>query len=167
MKRTILGAAILAVLVALAPVALLAVSQARINGVITDASGAPVEGATITVTTPSLTNFKLTFKSDKAGKWGTILNDATLPYHIKIEKEGFALEIHVVARSIDDINTFLENLEASGAFRNTLSAEEHYDETLANQAGGAPPLLATVLATYMPEAGHAAGASRQSGGARR
>lgn len=86
MKRTILTAA---VLTALIPVALLAVSQARINGVITDAAGQPVEGASITITTPSLTNFKLTFKSDKAGKWGTILNDATLPYHVKIEKEGF------------------------------------------------------------------------------
>jgi tetratricopeptide (TPR) repeat protein len=90
MKRTIFGAAILAVLVALVPVSLMAVSQARINGVVTDQSGAPVEGATITITTPSLTNFKLTFKSDKSGKWGTILNDATLPYHVKVEKEGFA-----------------------------------------------------------------------------
>jgi tetratricopeptide (TPR) repeat protein len=88
MKRTILAAA---VLTALIPVGLLqAVSQARLNGLITDPSGQPVEGATITITTPSLTNFKLTFKSDKAGRYGTILNDATLPYHVKIEKEGFA-----------------------------------------------------------------------------
>jgi Tfp pilus assembly protein PilF len=43
----------------------------------------------VTITTPSLTNFKLTFKSDRGGKYGTILNDATLPYHVKIEKEGF------------------------------------------------------------------------------
>ena len=50
MKRTILGAAILAILVALVPVALTAVSQARINGVVTDQSGAPVEGAAVTVT---------------------------------------------------------------------------------------------------------------------
>jgi Tfp pilus assembly protein PilF len=90
MKRTTLGAAILAVLVAIVPVSLMAVSQARINGIVTDQSGAPVEGAAITITTPSLTNFKLTFKSDKGGKWGTILNDATLPYHVKVEKEGFA-----------------------------------------------------------------------------
>ena len=86
MKRTILLAAVLAALV---PVALLAVSQARINGVITDPEGKPIEGAAVTITTPSLTNFKLTFKSDKGGKYGTILNDATLPYHVKIEKEGF------------------------------------------------------------------------------
>ncbi len=86
MKRTILLAAVLAALV---PVALLAASQARINGVITDPQGKPIEGAAVTITTPSLTNFKLTFKSDKGGKYGTILNDATLPYHVKIEKEGF------------------------------------------------------------------------------
>jgi Tfp pilus assembly protein PilF len=90
MKRTILLAAVLAILVALVSVALMAVSQARINGTVTDQSGTPLEGATITVTTPSLTNFKLTFKTDKGGKWGTILNDATLPYHVKVEKEGFA-----------------------------------------------------------------------------
>lgn len=87
MKRTILLAAVLAALV---PLALLAVSQARINGTVTDQSGTPIEGATITVTTPSLTNFKLTLKTDKGGKWGTILNDATLPYHVKVEKEGFS-----------------------------------------------------------------------------
>jgi tetratricopeptide (TPR) repeat protein len=88
MKRSILAAA---VLTALVPAALLlAASQARLNGVVTDASGQPIEGATITITTPSLTNFKLTFKSDKGGKYGTILNDATLSYHVKIEKEGFA-----------------------------------------------------------------------------
>jgi tetratricopeptide (TPR) repeat protein len=88
MKRTILLAAVL-VLGAFVPVTLRGASQARINGVITDPAGAPIEGAAITVTTPSLGNFKLTFKSDKGGKWGTILNDATLPYHVKIEKEGF------------------------------------------------------------------------------
>jgi len=87
MKRTILAAA---VLTALTTVGLLqAASQARINGIITDPEGKPIEGAAVTITTPSLTNFKLTFKTDRGGKFGTILNDATLPYHVKIEKEGF------------------------------------------------------------------------------
>jgi tetratricopeptide (TPR) repeat protein len=32
----------------------------------------------------------MTLKSDKKGEWGTILNDATIPYHVRVEKEGFA-----------------------------------------------------------------------------
>jgi tetratricopeptide (TPR) repeat protein len=115
MKRMTLAAAVLIVLAALAPVALLAVSQARINGTVTDQSGTPIEGAAITVTTPSLTNFKLTFKSDKSGKWGTILNDATLPYHVKIEKEGFAPYEVDEKIAIGD-NFFLQSkLQPSGA----------------------------------------------------
>lgn len=69
---------------------LFAGSQGRLKGKITDSSGAPIEGATVTVTTPNLRTFKMTLKSDKRGEWGTILNDATMPYHVKIEKEGFA-----------------------------------------------------------------------------
>ena len=88
MKRTIWTAALLTALIP--AVVLVAASQGRLTGVVTDPSGQPVEGATITLTTPSITNFKQTIKSDKAGKWGTIINDATLPYHVKIEKEGFA-----------------------------------------------------------------------------
>ncbi|MEP6993249.1 MAG: tetratricopeptide repeat protein [Acidobacteriota bacterium] len=88
MKRTIRVAAIL---MGISLAALLqAASSARLMGTITDAEGHPMEGVTILVTTPSLTNFKLTLKSDKNGKYSTIINDATLPYHVHIEKEGFA-----------------------------------------------------------------------------
>jgi Tfp pilus assembly protein PilF len=67
----------------------LAGAQARLKGKVTDASGNPVDGATITVTTPNLRLFKVTLKSDKKGEYGTILNDATMPYHLKFEKDGF------------------------------------------------------------------------------
>ena len=67
----------------------LAGAQARLKGKVTDASGNPVDGATITVTTPNLRLFKVTLKSDKKGDYGTILNDATIPYHLKFEKDGF------------------------------------------------------------------------------
>lgn len=64
--------------------------QARVMGTITDSAGQPLEGVTIIVTTPRLTNFKITLKSDKGGKYSTVVNDATLPYHIRFEKEGYA-----------------------------------------------------------------------------
>lgn len=68
---------------------LFAGAQGRLKGKVTDSSGAPIEGATVTITTPNLRTFKMTIKSDKKGDWGTILNDATMPYHVRIEKDGF------------------------------------------------------------------------------
>jgi tetratricopeptide (TPR) repeat protein len=65
-------------------------AQARLKGRVSDSAGKPIEGATITVTTPNLRTFKMTLKSDRKGEWGTILNDATMPYHVRIEKEGYA-----------------------------------------------------------------------------
>ncbi|HEX9303647.1 MAG TPA: tetratricopeptide repeat protein [Thermoanaerobaculia bacterium] len=67
----------------------LAGAQARLKGKVTDTSGNPIDGAIITVTTPNLRLFKVTLKSDKKGEYGTILNDATMPYHLKFEKDGF------------------------------------------------------------------------------
>jgi tetratricopeptide (TPR) repeat protein len=69
--------------------AVLAVGQGRIVGRVTDGNGAPLEGVKVTITTPALTNFKFELKTDKNGKWGTILNDATLTYNYKFEKEGY------------------------------------------------------------------------------
>lgn len=69
---------------------LFAGAQARMKGKVVDSSGKPIEGATVTITTPNLRTFKLSLKSDKKGEWGTILNDATMPYHVRVEKEGYA-----------------------------------------------------------------------------
>jgi tetratricopeptide (TPR) repeat protein len=68
---------------------LLAVGQGRIVGKVTDGAGTPLEGVKVTITTPALTNFKIELKTDKDGKWGTILNDATLTYTYKFEKQGY------------------------------------------------------------------------------
>jgi tetratricopeptide (TPR) repeat protein len=65
-------------------------AQARLKGKVTDSSGKPLEAATVTITTPNLRTFKMTLKSDKKGEWGTILNDATMPYHVRVEKDGYA-----------------------------------------------------------------------------
>ena len=39
-------------------------AQARLKGKVTDSSGKPIEGATVTVTTPHLRTFKMSLKSD-------------------------------------------------------------------------------------------------------
>lgn len=64
-------------------------SQARIQGVVTDGKGAPVEGVKITITTSTNTRFKLELTTDAKGKWGTILNNAVPPYTYKFEKAGY------------------------------------------------------------------------------
>ncbi len=65
-------------------------AQCRLLGVVTDSAGKPLEGVNITVTTPSLTSFKLAIKTDAKGSYGTLLSDCTMPYHFRFEKEGYA-----------------------------------------------------------------------------
>jgi tetratricopeptide (TPR) repeat protein len=80
----------LAALAALALAASLeAGTQGRVTGKVTDSSGAGVDGVNVTVTTPAIKNFKVTVKTDKNGQYGLIVNDATLKYHMRFEKEGF------------------------------------------------------------------------------
>ena len=84
--------------------------------------------------------------------WTALFNqfETTLPDEVritavkpKIDRElGIILLITVVARSVDDVNTFMENLEATGAFKNANSAEEHFDEQ--------GNLLSSVVAGYVP-----------------
>ena len=64
-------------------------AQCRLLGTVTDSSGAPVEGVTVTVTTPSLHTLKLTQKTDARGKYSLVLQDCTMPYHVDFAKEGF------------------------------------------------------------------------------
>jgi tetratricopeptide (TPR) repeat protein len=94
-------------------------AQARLKGRVSDSAGKPIEGATVTVTTPNLRTFKMTLKSDKKGEWGTILNDATMPYHVRIEKEGYApaeSDKKVPVGDVGEVNAQLvSNSEAAAA----------------------------------------------------
>jgi Tfp pilus assembly protein PilN len=107
--------------------------------------------------------------------WTDLFNrfETTLPDDVRItavrprvEEEGFALEIHVVARSIEDVNSFMEKLEESGAFKNTLVTDERFEEpsqAATAAAGGPPQLNAAIQTTYLPEIGYAAGSTRRQG----
>jgi tetratricopeptide (TPR) repeat protein len=63
-------------------------TQGRVTGKVLDSAGNPVEGVAITVTTASIRNFKLSVTTKKDGTYGFIVNDATLLYDLKYEKEG-------------------------------------------------------------------------------
>jgi tetratricopeptide (TPR) repeat protein len=65
-------------------------TQGRATGTVTGPDGAPIDGVLITVTTPNISSFKLTVKTDKKGQYGIIVNDATIPYRFHYEKEGLA-----------------------------------------------------------------------------
>ncbi len=55
---------------------------------------------------------------------------------------GIVLTLNIVARDVDDVNEFMENLEETGAFRNLLSDKERFNEE---------GLLESILETnYMP-----------------
>lgn len=73
----------------LLPAVVLGISQGRITGKITDGKGAALADVKITITTKSITNFKVEIKTDKDGNYGTILNDSTIPYHYRFEKTGY------------------------------------------------------------------------------
>lgn len=73
----------------LLPATLLAIQQGRISGKVTDGKGVTLSDVKVTITTKAITNFKVELKTDKDGKYGTILNDATQTYHYRFEKQGF------------------------------------------------------------------------------
>jgi tetratricopeptide (TPR) repeat protein len=97
---------------------LFAGAQARLKGKVTDASGNPLEGVTVTLTTPNLRLFKVSLKTDKKGEYGTILNDATMPYHLKFEKEGYVaseVDKKVPVGDIGVVDAKLQTTEQAGA----------------------------------------------------
>ncbi|MBL8112071.1 MAG: hypothetical protein JNK60_04245 [Acidobacteria bacterium] len=80
---------VLAALVLAAPSTLFAATQCRVVGTVSDGEGKPLQGVKITITTPAITTYKLALETKAKGDWGTIINDGTLRYKLKFEKEGY------------------------------------------------------------------------------
>ncbi len=64
-------------------------AQCRVAGSVTDSTGAALSDVTVNVTTPNLTSFSLDVQTDAKGNYATILQDCTMPYHLKFSKEGY------------------------------------------------------------------------------
>jgi Tfp pilus assembly protein PilN len=87
--------------------------------------------------------------------WTELFNrfEMTLPDEVRIASVkprvdrdlGIILSISVTARGVDDVNMFIANLEATGAFTSVRPAEEHTDEN--------GMLLSSLEAVYLPSAG--------------
>jgi Tfp pilus assembly protein PilN len=101
--------------------------------------------------------------------WTELFNvfEKTLPDDVritavrpKVERGQFGITISVVARGVEDLNVFMNNLEAAGSFARVGSTiEEHV-----NDQG---QLQAAVEAVYKPSTGHAAGRANTAGAGRR
>ena len=99
--------------------------------------------------------------------WTELFNrfEMTLPDEVRIASVrphvdpdgGTVLAINVMARSVDDVNEFIGNLEATGAFTNIRPAEEHTDAETGQ-------LASSLEAVYLPTVGKPGGGGR---GARR
>jgi Tfp pilus assembly protein PilN len=97
--------------------------------------------------------------------WTELFNrfETTLPDDVRIASvrprverdQGIVLGISVMARTVEDVQTFIEQLEATGAFTNVVAVEEHNDES--------GMLVSNLEMHYIPAAGKPA----VRGGARR
>jgi Tfp pilus assembly protein PilN len=102
--------------------------------------------------------------------WTELFNvfEQTLPDDVritavrpKVDRGKFGLGITVVSRSVDDLNTFMNNLSTTGSFESVGSSIE---ERVTDQG----QIQAAIDAGYKPSTGHAAGkATRTSGAGRR
>jgi tetratricopeptide (TPR) repeat protein len=89
MKKTVIRAAAVAAFSFAAAASLWAGTECRVTGVIVDSAGKPIEGVEVLITTPALTTLHYTAKSDAKGRYGALLADCTVPYHLKYSREGF------------------------------------------------------------------------------
>jgi Tfp pilus assembly protein PilN len=88
--------------------------------------------------------------------WTELFNrfETTLPDDVRIaavkpkvdREHGIVITITVLAKTVDDVKTFIDNLEATGAFTNIRPADERNDDT-------GSLLSSTLEAAYLPSAG--------------
>ena len=96
--------------------------------------------------------------------WTELLNrfEATLPDDVRITsvqpkidpKKGIVLSITVLAKGVDDVGQFMDNLEKTGAFADLLAHENHFLEDKSGE------LQATLETIYRPAATAPAGGER-------
>jgi Tfp pilus assembly protein PilN len=94
--------------------------------------------------------------------WTELLNrfETTLPDEVRIaavrprldKSKAIVLVINVVARGVEDVDEFMQNLEQTGAFATPLSREEHFNEQ--------GLLESTIETAYVPEAARSAEGGR-------
>jgi len=66
--------------------------QARVEGVVTDVTGSPIEGATVTITSVDVAGYKKVVTVNAKGIFKVLILDATRKYAFRVEADGFQPE---------------------------------------------------------------------------
>ena len=124
---------ILVIGLALAGSPAFASTQARVAGVVLDTAGAPIPGATITVTCPESATYRKVAETDGKGRFKILLLDATKTYVFATAAPGFTgdeREVKVGVGTMDnEITINLQSQqEAADAERDALFEQPGYKE---------------------------------------
>jgi Tfp pilus assembly protein PilF len=111
----------------------LASGQARVSGTVVGTAGAPIAGATITVTCPEAPTFKKVIEAEQDGSFKLLLLDATKSYSFHVQAPGYAPydhEIKVGIGTMDNEFTFTlqSDSEAAAAQQHAILEQPGYKE---------------------------------------
>jgi tetratricopeptide (TPR) repeat protein len=101
--------------------AIYAGTQAKIEGLVTDLEGTPIEGASVIITTAEMSSYKKVITTNKDGEFHALILDATRAYLFHVEAEGFQHQespFKVGAGSTDNFFDFkLQTLDQAATAR--------------------------------------------------
>ena len=87
--------ALLLILICLAPALAFAQKKARLVGKVVDAEGKPIQGVTVTATSPDMPKYRDVVTTDKRGSFILDFRDIDVTYHYRFDKPGYqTLEIN-------------------------------------------------------------------------
>lgn len=104
--------------------------QARVWGVISDADGAPIEGTAVSARDPKTGEVKADEQTNEAGEYSLLLNDATVTYTYRIEKDGYVPwegELEVAVKGNAEYNFTLPSAEGQSRLAEDGSYQMHPD----------------------------------------
>lgn len=108
-------------------------TQARVAGIVVDTAGAPIQGATITVTCPESASYEKVLESDAQGRFRILLLDATKIYVFSTEAPGYTGDVREIKVGVGTMeNEFTVQLqsqqESAEAEREAIFEQPGYKE---------------------------------------
>jgi tetratricopeptide (TPR) repeat protein len=88
---------------------------ARILVTVTGAGGAPMDGATVTVTSPNMSSFKVESRSDAKGRTTAVLMHSEWEYTLRAEKAGVATTVARIRLASGESRSLVVALGSAGA----------------------------------------------------
>ncbi len=139
MKRTALGVLFLCIVLILAPVVMAQQTNGIIQGAVSDAAGAVVAGATVTVVNDS-TAYTRNVTSGSDGSYA-FTELAPGHYHVKVTKEGFKtetqqdIELHVASTVVLNVKLAVGSVSEITDDRSQPHCGGNYDRSLGQHYG--------------------------------